>query len=147
MARISIDPVTRIEGHLRIDAEVDGGKVSKAWASCTMWRGIETILRGRDPREAWVFAQRFCGVCTTVHAIASVRAVEDALSLDVPLNAQLHPEPHSDRARAARPHRALLPPVRARLGGRDHDSPRGPGQGRGHRDEPLRLAGELALRK
>ena len=89
MARISIDPVTRIEGHLRIDAEVDGGKVSKAWASCTMWRGIETILRGRDPREAWVFAQRFCGVCTTVHAIASVRAVEDALGLEVPLNAQL----------------------------------------------------------
>jgi hydrogenase large subunit len=89
VARISIDPVTRIEGHLRIDAEVDGGAVSKAWASCTMWRGIETILRGRDPREAWVFAQRFCGVCTTVHAIASVRAVEDALGLEVPLNAQL----------------------------------------------------------
>ena len=89
MARISIDPVTRIEGHLRIDAEVDGGKVSKAWASCTMWRGIETILRGRDPREAWVFAQRFCGVCTTVHAMASVRAVEDALGIGVPLNAQL----------------------------------------------------------
>jgi hydrogenase large subunit len=89
MKRISIDPVTRIEGHLRIDAEVDGGAVSKAWASCTMWRGIETILLGRDPREAWVFAQRFCGVCTTVHAMASVRAVEDALGLDVPLNAQL----------------------------------------------------------
>ena len=89
MRRITIDPVTRIEGHLRIDTEVDGGAVSKAWASCTMWRGIETILRGRDPREAWVFAQRFCGVCTTVHAMASVRAVEDALGLDVPLNAQL----------------------------------------------------------
>lgn len=89
MTRISIDPVTRIEGHLRIDAVVDGGAVSKAWASCTMWRGIETILRGRDPREAWVFAQRFCGVCTTVHAIASVRAVEDALGMEVPLNAQL----------------------------------------------------------
>ena len=88
MARITIDPVTRIEGHLRIDAVVDGGQVQKAWASCTMWRGIETILRGRDPREAWFFTQRFCGVCTTVHAIASVRAVEDALSLEVPLNAQ-----------------------------------------------------------
>src|SRR5678816_740518 len=88
MARISIDPVTRIEGHLRIDAEVDGGKVSKAWASCSMWRGIETILKGRDPREAWLFTQRFCGVCTTVHAMASVRAVEDALALEVPLNAQ-----------------------------------------------------------
>jgi hydrogenase large subunit len=89
MARITIDPITRIEGHLRVDAEIDGGAVSKAWASCTMWRGIETILRGRDPREAWVFAQRFCGVCTTVHAMASVRAVEDALGLEVPLNAQL----------------------------------------------------------
>jgi len=88
MARISIDPVTRIEGHLRVDVEVDGGKVNKAWASCTMWRGLEKILRGRDAREGWVFAQRFCGVCTTVHAVASVRAVEDALSLDVPPNAQ-----------------------------------------------------------
>ena len=77
--RIVIDPVTRIEGHLRIDVEVDDGRVSKAWASGTMWRGIETILLGRDPREAWAFAQRFCGVCTTVHAMASVRAVEDAL--------------------------------------------------------------------
>jgi len=88
MARITIDPITRIEGHLRIDAVVDGGEVQKAWASCSMWRGIETILRGRDPREAWLFTQRFCGVCTTVHAMASVRAVEDALSLEVPLNAQ-----------------------------------------------------------
>jgi hypothetical protein len=88
MARISIDPVTRIEGHLRIDVEVDGGTVNKAWASCTMWRGLETILRGRDAREGWVFAQRFCGVCTTVHAMASVRAVEDALALDIPPNAQ-----------------------------------------------------------
>jgi len=88
MTRVSIDPVTRIEGHLRIDVEVDGGAVQKAWASCTMWRGIETILRGRDAREGWVFAQRFCGVCTTVHAIASVRAVEDALQLEIPANAQ-----------------------------------------------------------
>ena len=86
--RLTIDPITRIEGHLRIDVEVDAGKVRKAWASCTMWRGIETILLGRDPREAWLFAQRFCGVCTTVHAMASVRAVEDALKLEVPLNAQ-----------------------------------------------------------
>ena len=88
MARISIDPVTRIEGHLRIDVEVDGGTVQKAWASCTMWRGLEAVLRGRDAREGWVFAQRFCGVCTTVHAMASVRAVEDALKLEIPANAQ-----------------------------------------------------------
>ena len=88
MSRITIDPVTRIEGHLRIDAEVDGGFVRKAWSSGQMFRGIERILQGRDPREAWLFTQRFCGVCTTVHAIASVRAVENALQLAVPLNAQ-----------------------------------------------------------
>jgi len=86
--RITIDPITRIEGHLRIDVEVDNNAVSNAWASCTMWRGIENILKGRDPRDAWLFTQRFCGVCTTVHAMASVRAVEDALNLDVPRNAQ-----------------------------------------------------------
>ena len=86
--RITIDPITRIEGHLRIDVEVNGGSVQKAWASCTMWRGIETILKGREAREGWVFAQRFCGVCTTVHAMASVRAVEDALQLEIPPNAQ-----------------------------------------------------------
>lgn len=88
MTRVVIDPITRIEGHLRIDVEVDGGQVSKAWASSTMWRGIERILVGRDPREAWLFTQRFCGVCTTVHALASVRSVEDALNLEIPLNAQ-----------------------------------------------------------
>jgi len=86
--RITIDPITRIEGHLRVDVEVENNAVSNAWASCTMWRGIENILRGRDPRDAWLFTQRFCGVCTTVHAMASVRAVEDALKIDVPLNAQ-----------------------------------------------------------
>jgi hydrogenase large subunit len=86
--RITIDPITRIEGHLRIDVEVENYAVRDAWASCTMWRGIEQILRGRDPRDAWLFTQRFCGVCTTVHAMASVRAVEDALKLEVPLNAQ-----------------------------------------------------------
>lgn len=86
--RITIDPITRIEGHLRIDAEVEGGKVSKAWSSGQMWRGIEVILQGRDPRDAWLFTQRICGVCTTVHALASVRAVENALGLQIPLNAQ-----------------------------------------------------------
>ncbi|HET6934750.1 MAG TPA: nickel-dependent hydrogenase large subunit, partial [Candidatus Angelobacter sp.] len=86
--RITIDPITRIEGHLRIDVEVESNAVSNAWASCTMWRGIERILEGRDPRDAWLFTQRFCGVCTTVHAMASVRAVEDALKLEIPPNAQ-----------------------------------------------------------
>lgn len=86
--RIIVDPVTRIEGHLRIDVEVENGLVSKAWSSGQMWRGIENILKGRDPRDAWAFTQRICGVCTTVHALASVRAVENALQLEVPLNAQ-----------------------------------------------------------
>jgi hydrogenase large subunit len=88
MAKVTIDPVTRIEGHLRIDVEVDGGRVTKAWSSGQMFRGIERILLGRDPREAWLFTQRFCGVCTTVHAIASVRSVEHALKLEIPPNAQ-----------------------------------------------------------
>jgi Ni,Fe-hydrogenase I large subunit len=89
MARIVVDPVTRIEGHLRIEAQVDGGAISDAWSSGTMFRGIELILRGRDPREAWIWAQRICGVCTTVHALTSVRAVEDALGIKVPENANL----------------------------------------------------------
>ena len=84
MARIVVDPVTRIEGHLRIEAEVDGGSVTDAWSSGTMFRGIEMILQGRDPREAWIWTQRICGVCTTVHALASVRAVADALELRFP---------------------------------------------------------------
>ncbi|KAA3615672.1 MAG: nickel-dependent hydrogenase large subunit [Calditrichaeota bacterium] len=88
MARITIDPITRIEGHLRIDCEINNGKVTKAWSSGQMWRGIETILKGRDPRDAWLFTQRICGVCTTVHAIVSVRAVENALKMEIPLNAQ-----------------------------------------------------------
>ncbi len=89
MSRIVVDPITRIEGHLRIEAQVDAGKVSAAWSSATMWRGLEQILVQRDPREAWYFAQRICGVCTTVHALASVRAVEDALGIVPPPNALL----------------------------------------------------------
>jgi Ni,Fe-hydrogenase I large subunit len=89
MARLVVDPVTRIEGHLRIEAQVDGGKISDAWSAGTMFRGIELILQGRDPREAWIWAQRICGVCTIVHALASVRAVENALDVDVPDNARI----------------------------------------------------------
>ncbi len=89
MARkITVDPLTRIEGHLRIDVEVERGKIRDAWASAQMWRGIEVILKGRDPKDAWAFTQRICGVCTTVHAITSVRAVENALQMEIPLNAQ-----------------------------------------------------------
>jgi hydrogenase large subunit len=88
--RIVVDPVTRIEGHLRIEADTDpGGTITRASSSGTMVRGIEIILRGRDPRDAWAFAQRICGVCTLVHGIASVRAVEDALKYEIPPNAQL----------------------------------------------------------
>ena len=89
MARMVVDPVTRIEGHLRIEAQVDGGKISDAWSAGTMFRGIELILQKRDPREAWIWAQRICGVCTIVHALASVRAVENALGVDVPDNARI----------------------------------------------------------
>ena len=89
MTHIVVDPVTRIEGHLRIEAEVDGGKVANAWSSSTMFRGIEIILQGRDPRDAWAFTQRICGVCTTVHAIASIRAVEDAIGAKPPPNARI----------------------------------------------------------
>ncbi|HEU4938856.1 MAG TPA: nickel-dependent hydrogenase large subunit [Vicinamibacterales bacterium] len=89
MARVVVDPVTRIEGHLRIEAEVDAGVVRDAWSSSTMFRGIEMILKGRDPRDAWVFTQRICGVCTTVHAIASIRAVENAIGAAPPPNARI----------------------------------------------------------
>jgi len=89
MATIVVDPITRIEGHLRIQAEVNGGRITDAWSSSTMFRGIEKILKGRDPRDAWYFTQRFCGVCTTVHSIASIRAVENALNVKIPLNAEL----------------------------------------------------------
>jgi len=93
--RVVVDPITRIEGHLRIEAETDAsGKIVSAYSAGTMVRGIEIILRGRDPRDAWAFAQRICGVCTLVHGIASVRSVEDALhraipSYSIPHNAEL----------------------------------------------------------
>jgi len=87
--RIVIDPVTRIEGHLRIEAVVENGVVKDAFSAGTMVRGIEKILKGRDPRDAWAFTERVCGVCTTVHALASCRCVEDALGITVPKNAEL----------------------------------------------------------
>lgn len=86
--RIVIDPITRIEGHLRIELETDNGRISNAWACTTQFRGIEKILQGRDPRDAWALVQRICGVCTGVHAIASIRAVEDALKYPIPRAAE-----------------------------------------------------------
>jgi len=87
--RIVVDPITRIEGHLRVEVEVKDGRIVDAYSSGTMVRGIEIILKGRDPRDAWAFTERVCGVCTTVHALASVRTVEDALKIKVPPNAEL----------------------------------------------------------
>ena len=87
--RILIDPITRIEGHLRIEVEVENGKVKDAWSSGQMFRGIEVMLRGRDPRDAHHFVQRSCGVCTYIHALSSVRAVEAACNITIPENARL----------------------------------------------------------
>ena len=84
MTKVVVDPITRIEGHLRIEVQEEGQRITNAWASSTQFRGIELILEGRDPRDAWAFTQRICGVCTVVHAIASCRAVEDALGIRVP---------------------------------------------------------------
>lgn len=89
MTHVVVDPISRIEGHLRIEAEVEGGAVKQAWSSSTMFRGVEMILEGRDPRDAWAFTQRICGVCTTVHAIASIRAVEHAIGATPPPNARI----------------------------------------------------------
>ena len=89
MTHVVVDPVTRIEGHLRIEAEVDGGAVKDAWSSSHDVPRHRADPRGRDPRDAWVFAQRICGVCTTVHAIASIRAVENAIGAKPPPNARL----------------------------------------------------------
>jgi len=86
--RIVVDPITRIEGHLRIEVNVDKSNVIRnAVSTGTMWRGLEVILKGRDPRDAWAFVERICGVCTGVHALASVRSVEDALAIKIPKNA------------------------------------------------------------
>jgi len=87
--RIIVDPITRIEGHLRIEVEVEGGKVKNAWSSGQMFRGIEMILLGRDPRDAPLFTQRSCGVCTYVHYLSSIRAVEDAVKVKIPDNARI----------------------------------------------------------
>ncbi|HYL34401.1 MAG TPA: nickel-dependent hydrogenase large subunit [Bryobacteraceae bacterium] len=88
--RVVVDPITRIEGHLRIEAMLDDhGVIGDAISSGTMWRGIEVILQGRDPRDAWAFCERICGVCTTVHALASVRSVESAVGITIPKNAEI----------------------------------------------------------
>ena len=88
--RVVVDPVTRIEGHLRVQAEIDAsGKIVDAMSTGTMWRGLEVILKGRDPRDAWAFVERICGVCTGIHALAAVRSVEDAIGIKIPKNANI----------------------------------------------------------
>ena len=89
MQHVVVDPITRIEGHLRVEVTVDEatGTVTDAISSGTAWRGLELVMKDRDPRDAWAYIQRICGVCTTAHALASVRAVEDALGIAIPLNA------------------------------------------------------------
>jgi [NiFe] hydrogenase large subunit len=89
MSRIVIDPVTRIEGHLKIEVELSGDTVVDAWSSGTLFRGIETILKGRQPHDAWLLTQRLCGVCTYVHGLTSVRCVEDSGKVAVPANARI----------------------------------------------------------
>ena len=118
MARIVIDPLTRIEGHLRIEAQVDGGAVSDAWSSGTMFRGHRSwcsaaAIRGRRGTGL----QRICGVCTMVHALASVRAVEDALEIEVPDNARLIRNIIAGHPNDAGPRGPFLSPARPRLGG------------------------------
>ena len=87
--RIVVDPITRIEGHLRVEADIEDGKIKDAFSSGTMVRLLEEILKGRDPRDAWAFVGRVCGVCTSTHSHVSVRTVEDALGIVVPPNAEL----------------------------------------------------------
>ncbi|MDP1784977.1 MAG: nickel-dependent hydrogenase large subunit [Sulfuricurvum sp.] len=88
--RVVIDPITRIEGHLRIEVEIDKNNVvQKAYSSSTLWRGIELILKGRDPRDTGLIAQRICGVCTYSHYKAGIEAVENALGVEPPYNAKL----------------------------------------------------------
>ena len=86
--RVVVDPVTRIEGHMRVEVNLDDNNVIRnAVSTGTMWRGLEVILKGRDPRDAWAFTERICGVCTGTHALTSCRAVEDALGIEIPDNA------------------------------------------------------------
>lgn len=88
--KVVVDPVTRIEGHLRMQAVLDENNVIvDAMSTGTMWRGLEVILKGRDPRDAWAFVERICGVCTGIHALSAVRAVEDALGIKIPKNANI----------------------------------------------------------
>jgi len=87
---IIVDPITRIEGHLRVEAIIDeNNTIVDAYTSSTLFRGIETILQGRDPRDAGLLAMRICGVCTGTHYQRSIEAVEDAFDVTIPKNARI----------------------------------------------------------
>ncbi|VTR31012.1 Hydrogenase-2 large chain precursor [Serratia fonticola] len=111
--RITIDPVTRIEGHLRIDCEIEDGKVVKAWSSGTMWRGMEEILQGNDPRDAWMIVQRICGVCTTIHALALGADGGKCAGHGDPGQCPVYPQYHCRRPQHSRPYCAFLPALGA----------------------------------
>ncbi len=117
MTRVVVDPVTRIEGHLRIEAVVENGVITDAFSAGTMVRGLEKILIGRDPRDAWAITERVCGVCTTVHALTSVRAVERRAGHRRSAHRRAHPQHHDDHPVRAGSRDPLLSPARARLGG------------------------------
>lgn len=88
--RVVVDPLTRVEGHLRVQAVLNENNVIvDSQSTGTMWRGLEVILKGRDPRDAWAFVERICGVCTGIHALAAVRSVEDAIGIKIPKNANI----------------------------------------------------------
>ena len=87
--KVVVDPLTRIEGHLRIEADIENGVISDAYSTGTMVRGIEIIVQDRDPRDVWAFVGRVCGVCTSMHSLVSVRAVENALGIVIPPNAEM----------------------------------------------------------
>ena len=143
MAKIVVDPITRIEGHLRIEAEVNDGRITDAWSSSTMFRGIEKILQGRDPRDAWFLTQRFCGVCTTVHSIASIRERGECPRHQDPAQCGTDQEHHHRYPECSGPRDPFLPPPCPRLG-RYHLGPQGrSGQDRGAGGLHLRLAAQL----
>ncbi|HEY5548931.1 MAG TPA: nickel-dependent hydrogenase large subunit [Coriobacteriia bacterium] len=89
MARVEIDPVTRIEGHLRVEVEVDNGVVKDAWVSGGLYRGMETVLLGRAPADAFYVSQRICGVCPISHGHASTMGSEAAMGIKIPNNARI----------------------------------------------------------
>ncbi|MDD4172403.1 MAG: nickel-dependent hydrogenase large subunit, partial [Syntrophomonas sp.] len=89
MAKIIVDPVTRIEGHLKLEVEVEGGVVVDAWTAGTLWRGLELIMQGRDPRDSEQIMQRICGVCPTAHATAGILALDDAFGIEPPPNGRI----------------------------------------------------------